>query len=229
MIFRNREEAGQRLAVHLKKYAHRTDVIVLGVPRGGIPVAYEVAAAWSLPLDVFVLRKLGVPGHAELAFGAIGSGGVRFLNSQVVEQMGISAAEIAAVTGIEREELDRRERLYRGNRPSPDVHGKTVILVDDGVATGASLTAGIQALKQMRPAAIVVATPVIPRGTRDRLRGEVDAVVCVATPDPFYGVGQFYENFSQVSDKEVIELLERAWRVQVEIKETAGAVPGGAR
>lgn len=210
MIFRNREEAGQRLASRLSKYRNRDDVIVLGVPRGGIPVAFEVATALHLPLDIFVLRKLGVPGHEELAFGAVGSGGVRVLNSRVVQELGISQLDIASVTGAEREELERRERLYRGNCPPLDVQGRTVILVDDGIATGASLMAATHALRKMKPAAIVLATPIAPRTTCDRLRREVDEVVCVEMPEPFYGVGQFYDDFSQVSDKEVKQLLERA-------------------
>jgi putative phosphoribosyl transferase len=210
MIFRNREEAGQRLASRLSKYGSRDDVIVLGVPRGGIPVAFEVATALHLPLDIFVLRKLGVPGHEELAFGAVGSGGVRVLNSRVVQELGISQLDIASVTSAEREELERRERLYRGNRPPLDVLGRTVILVDDGIATGASLMAATHALRKMKPAAIVLATPIAPRTTCDRLRREVDEVVCVEMPEPFYGVGQFYDDFSQVSDEDVNQLLERA-------------------
>ena len=211
MIFRNRREAGQRLALRLGKYANRSDVIVLGVPRGGLPVAFEVAASLKAPLDVFVLRKLGVPGHEELALGAIGSGGVRVLNSSVIEHLGISELDIAAVTRAETEELHRRERLYRENRPPLDVHGRTVILVDDGIATGSSLLAAVQAIRQMQPAAIVVATPVAPRTTRNRLAKEVDDVVCVEMPEPFYGVGQFYADFSQVSDEEVNELLRKSW------------------
>jgi putative phosphoribosyl transferase len=229
MIFKNRVEAGRKLASRLKNYANHDDVIVLGVPRGGIPVAFEVATALNLPLDIFVLRKLGVPGHEELAFGAIGSGGVRVLNPSVVEQLGISDLDIAAVTRAETEELGRRERLYRGDRPLLDVQGKTVILVDDGVATGASLMAGIQALRQLNPAAIVVATPVAPRATCERLQREVAEVVCVESPEPFYGVGQFYHDFSQVSDEEVNELLGRAPRQRTEEHQAAGATPRGSR
>ncbi|MFI5059414.1 MAG: phosphoribosyltransferase [Candidatus Acidiferrales bacterium] len=212
MIFKNRQEAGQRLASRLVKYANREDVIVLGVPRGGVPIAFEVATSLNLPLDIFVLRKLGVPGHEELAFGAIGSGGVRVLNANVVEQMGISDLDIAVVTRAEKEELERRERLYRGSRPPLDVHGRTVILVDDGIATGSSLRAAIRALREMKPAAIVIATPVAPERTCNRLRHEVEELVCVEMPEPFYGVGQFYHDFAQVSDEEVNELLERASR-----------------
>lgn len=210
MIFSNREEAGRKLASHLAKYADRPDVIVLGVPRGGVPIAYEVATRLHLPLDVFVLRKLGVPGHEELAFGAIGSGGVRVLNSEVVEELGITAHAISSVTRAERRELERRERLFRGDRPPLDVNGRIVILVDDGIATGASVRAAIAALRQMEPAAIVIATPVAPLRTCNLLQPEVDDLVCLEMPEPFYGVGQFYHDFSQVSDEEVSELLDRA-------------------
>lgn len=212
MIFRNRKEAGQRLASRLEKYANREDVIVLGVPRGGVPIAFEVAQALNLPLDIFVLRKLGVPGHEDLAFGAIGSGGVRVLNANMVEQLGISDLDIALVTRAEREELERREGVYRGNRSPLDVHGRTVILVDDGIATGSSLRAAIHALRPMKPAAIVIATPVAPPSTVRRLQHEVDELVCVEMPEPFYGVGQFYHDFSQVSDEEVNELLDHAFQ-----------------
>jgi putative phosphoribosyl transferase len=212
MIFKNRQEAGQRLASRLGKYANREDVMVLGVPRGGVPVASEVAAALNLPLDIFVLRKLGVPGHEELAFGAIGSGGVRVLDREVVKSVGLSDSVIELVTRAERTELARREQIYRGGRPPLDVRGKTVILVDDGIATGSSLRAGVRALRQMQPAAIVIAAPVAPRSTVNRLRREVDDVVCAAIPERFYGVGQFYHDFSQVSDEEVNELLDRASR-----------------
>jgi len=212
MIFRNRAEAGQRLAASLAKFKNREDVIVLGVPRGGVPIAFEVATTLNLPLDIFVLRKLGVPGHEELAFGAIGSGGVRVLNTSVVEQCGISDLEIASVTRAEEEELERRERLYRGSRPRLDVRGWTVILVDDGIATGSSAMAAIRALRQMKPTAVVIATPVAPQHTCDLLRREVDELLCVEMPEPFYGVGQFYRDFAQVSDEEVNELLDRASR-----------------
>jgi len=210
MIFTNRQEAGRVLAERLGTYANREDVVVLGVPRGGVPVAFEVASALGVPLDIFVLRKLGVPGHEELAFGAIGSGGARVLNTDVVNKLGVSEQEIAVATKEEARELERRERLYRGNRPPLNVEGFTVILVDDGIATGASLRVAIQALRKLKPAALVVATPVAPRTTYHSLRPEVDDLVCARIPDPFYGVGQFYEDFSQVSDEEVIALLERA-------------------
>jgi len=221
MIFTDRREAGRALAKLLKDFADRKDVLVLGVPRGGVPVAYEVATALGVPLDIFVLRKLGVPGHEELAFGAIGSGGVRILNVDIVEKLGISEADIAAVTKEEVAELMRRERLYRGDRVPLEVQGQTVILVDDGVATGASLRAGIQAMRKLRPAAIVVATPVAPRTTCKELRQEVEELVCAQIPEPFFGVGQFYEDFSQVTDAEVIELLKHAWGTRIKTKSHA--------
>lgn len=214
MIFRNRQDAGMRLALHLGKYANRPDVIVLGVPRGGVPVAFEVATALNLPLDVFVLRKLGVPGHEEFAFGAIASGGVRVLDREITESLGLSVLTIEAVTREEKAELARRERIYRAGWPRLDVRGKTVILVDDGIATGASLAAGVRALRQLQPATIVIAAPVAPQDTINRLRREADDVVCVAIPERFRGVGQFYYDFSQVSDEEVNELLMIASRQQ---------------
>jgi predicted phosphoribosyltransferase len=216
MIFRNRQEAGQRLAAHLGKYANRQDAIVLGVPRGGVPIAFEVARALNLPLNVFVLRKLGVPGHEEFAFGAIGSGGVRVLDREVVEALGLSILMIEAVTQVERAELARREQIYRGGRPPLDVRGQTVILVDDGIATGASVTAGVRTLRQMQPAAIVIAAPVVPLAAVNRLRREVDDVVCAEIPETFFGVGQFYDDFSQVSDAEVNELLKTSSRQHAE-------------
>ncbi len=214
MIFRNRQDAGQRLALRLGKFANRDDVIVLGVPRGGIPIAFEVATTLNLPLDVFVLRKLGVPGHEEFAFGAIGAGGVRVLDKQVVESLRLSDAVVDLVTRVERAELARREEIYRGGRPQLDVRGKTVILVDDGIATGSSLRAGVCALRQMQPAAIVIAAPVAAPTSVNRLKREVDDVICVAAPEKFHGVGQFYEDFSQVPDAEVITLLKSAARQQ---------------
>ena len=212
MIFANRTEAGQELALRLRKYANRDDVIVLGAPRGGVPVAFEVATDLKAPLDVFVLRKLGVPGREELAFGAIASGGVRILDRDTVEGLGITGLDIERVTRAEKQELERRERAYRGGRPPLDVSGLTVILVDDGIATGSSMRAAIRALRQMKPARIVIAVPVAPPSTCNRLQFEVDELVCLEMPEPFYGVGQFYDDFSQVSDEEVKELLDSASR-----------------
>lgn len=212
MIFPNRIEAGRRLALMLHKYANRKNVIVLGIPRGGVSVAFEIARTLKAPLDVLVLRKLGVPGHEELGFGAIASGGIRALNSEIVEALRISPWDIEVVTEREARELKRREHAYRGRRPALDVKRRTVILVDDGIATGSGMRAALDALRQMKPAQIVVAVPVAPASTCDHLRGEVDELICLATPEPFYGVGQFYCDFSQVSDEEVNELLDRASR-----------------
>ena len=214
MLFRNRAEAGQTLAALLMGYADRPDVIVLGLPRGGVPVAYEVARALHAPLDVFLVRKLGVPGHEELAMGAIAMGGVRVLNTAVVESLGIPESAIAAVTAREQRELARRDRLYRGDRPPPDVRGRIVILVDDGMATGSTQRAAVAALRPLGPARIVVAVPVAAPSTCQELRALVDEVVCARTPDPFYAIGIWYQDFSQTSDDEIRDLLARssAWR-----------------
>ena len=186
MIFANRKEAGRSLAWRLEKYMDRDDVVVLGIPRGGVPVAFQVAEVLHAPLDVFLLRKLGVPGHEELAFGAIASGGIRVLDRQTVRALAISDADIESVTAQEQKELKRRELAYRGDRPALSVEAKTVILVDDGIATGSSLLAGIRALRQLRPAKIVIAVPVAPPAACKRLAYEVDEFVCVATPEPFH-------------------------------------------
>jgi predicted phosphoribosyltransferase len=210
--FRDRREAGQALADKLGAYARRGDVVVLALPRGGVPVAYEVARALRAPLDVFVVRKLGVPGHEELAMGAVATGGVRVLNDQVVQGFQITTDVLESVTAWERRELGRRERLYRGERQAPDVRDKTVILVDDGLATGATMQAAIAALRQQAPSRIVVAVPTAARETCEALRPAVDDVVCATTPDPFYAVGLWYEDFSQTTDDEVRDLLARAAR-----------------
>lgn len=216
MIFANRKEAGRQLALRLKRYANRDDVVVLGAPRGGVPVAFEIATVLRAPLDVFVLRKLGVPGREELAFGAIASGGVRVLDVDTVRLLGLTAPEIEQVTQAEKWELERREHKYRGGRPPLHVTGLTVILVDDGIATGSSMRAAIRSLRQMKPAALVIATPVAPSATCHHLKPEVDELICLEMPEPFFGVGQFYADFSQVSDEEVTELLDRASRQQLE-------------
>ena len=218
MIFANRTEAGQQLALRLRKYANRVDVIVLGAPRGGVPVAFEVATQLRVPLDVFVLRKLGVPGREEFAFGAIASGGVRIVDRDTVEGLGITGLDIERVTRAEEKELERRERAYRGGRPPLDVNGLTVILVDDGIATGSSMRAATRALRQMKPARIVIAVPVAPRSTCNRLQFEADELVCLEMPEPFYGVGQFYDDFSQVSDEEVKDLVDNASRQRRELQ-----------
>jgi len=207
--FRDRREAGRLLAAHLSAYAKRPDVLVLALPRGGVPVAAEVASALGAPLDVFVVRKLGVPGHEEYALGAIATGGVRVLNEEVVQALRIPDHVIDALAGREQEELARRERVYRGHRPPPDVRGRTVILVDDGLATGATMHAAIRALRQQQPARIVVAVPTASPETCAELKTEVDDVICATTPDPFYAVGLWYEDFSQTTDEEVRELLAR--------------------
>ena len=208
--FRDRREAGRVLAERLRSYAGRADVIVLGLPRGGVPVAYEVAQALRVPLDVFIVRKLGVPGHEELAMGAIASGGVRVLNEDVVRQLPQPERVIEQVTAEETRELERREIEYRDGRVAPDLSGKTVILVDDGLATGATMRAAVTALKRLAVAAIVVGAPVAAPETCAEFRREVDEIVCPITPEFFRGVGQFYEDFSQTTDEEVRELLARA-------------------
>lgn len=209
MLFRDRFDAGCQLAKRLETYAGRDDAIILGIPRGGVPVAFQVAAALAAPLDVFVLRKLGVPWQEELAFGAIASGHIRLLNQEIVEATGLTELDIERVTAAEKKELERREQLYRDGRPALDVKGLAVILVDDGIATGSSIRAGIAALRQVKPARLVVAVPVAPRFACERLRAEVDEFVCLHQPEEFYAVGQFYEDFAPVSDEEVRELLSR--------------------
>ena len=208
--FRDRREAGRLLASKLAAYANRPDVLVLALPRGGVPVADEVARALGAPLDVFLVRKLGVPGHEELAMGAIASGGVRVLNQEIVRALRIPDEVIEAVAAQEQQELARRERLYRGDRPPPDVRERTVILVDDGLATGATMHAAVQALRQQQPARIVVAVPIAAPETCAELSGEVDDIVCAATPQPFHAVGLWYADFSQTTDDEVRDLLARA-------------------
>jgi predicted phosphoribosyltransferase len=211
-LFRDRREAGRLLATKLTNYASHPDVLVLALPRGGVPVAYEVASALGAPLDVFVVRKLGLPGYEELAMGAVASGGARVLNDQVVKRVGIPDHVVDAVATRELQELKRRERLYRGGRPPPDVRGRTVILVDDGLATGATMHAAIKALRQQQPARIVVAVPTAAPETCDELRAKVDEVICAITPEPFYAVGLWYEDFSQTTDDEVRDLLARSVR-----------------
>ncbi|MBZ5661567.1 MAG: phosphoribosyltransferase [Acidobacteriia bacterium] len=207
MIFHDRAEAGRALAHRLESNEHENNVIVLGIPRGGVPVAFEVAAKLHAPLDVFVVRKLGVPGHEELGFGAIASGGMRFLDSEIMEAVGISGEAVEEVTARETQELQRRERAYRGGRSPLGVEGKTVILVDDGIATGSSMQVAISALRAMQAAQIVVAVPVAPVSTCRRLRTQLDDLVCVQMPTFFHAIGEFYEDFSQVSDEEVTDLL----------------------
>lgn len=208
--FRDRSEAGQVLAQELRAYAGREDVIVLALPRGGVPVAFEVARALQAPLDVFVVRKLGVPGHEELAMGAIASGGVLVLEPTVIEDLAIPPDVVADVAAREEQERLRREREYRGDRPEPDVRGRTVILVDDGLATGSTMRAAVAALRKLQPARIVVAVPVAAPSACADLAPEVDDIVCARTPEPFRSVGSWYLEFSQTTDDEVRELLARA-------------------
>lgn len=210
MIYRDRTEAGRRLASQLSDYADRPDVLVLALPRGGVPVAFEVAQALRAPLDIFLVRKLGVPGHEELAMGAIATGGVLVINEEVVNYLRVPEAVIDAVAADELQELERRERVYRGMRPAPDVKDKTVILVDDGLATGSTMRAAARALRQQHPARIVVAVPVSAAQTCDEYRMGVDEIVCAVTPEPFHAVGMWYEDFSQTTDEEVRSLLKEA-------------------
>jgi putative phosphoribosyl transferase len=216
MLFKDRADAGRKLAQELPGYGSRTDVIVLGLPRGGVPVAFEVAKALEAPLDIFLVRKLGAPGQKELAMGAIAPGGVRVLNHDVVQALNISDEIIETIAAEEQQELERREQAYRGDRPKPDVRGRTLILVDDGLATGASMRAAVIALRGQEPARIIVAVPTAAPETCEALKGEVDEIVCVATPQPFLGIGASYDEFSQMTDEEVRELIEQEGAVKGE-------------
>jgi predicted phosphoribosyltransferase len=209
-VYADRREAGAALAVELRKYRGASDVAVLALPRGGVPVAYEVARALEAPLDVFVVRKLGAPGHRELAMGAIASGGVRVLNRDVIGWYGISPAAIESTAREELAELERRERAYREGREALDVRGKVVLLVDDGLATGSTMKAAVQAVRQRGPARIVVAVPVGAPGSCAEMQELADEVVCARTPEDFAAVGQFYADFEQTSDAEVRELLRES-------------------
>jgi putative phosphoribosyl transferase len=208
--FPNRAEAGRLLAEKLEKYADRNDVIVLGLPRGGVPVAYEVARALGVPLDVFIVRKLGVPGFEELAAGAIASGGVRVLNEDVLRALPNADEIIESVTAKETAELERREKSYRDDRPAPELRDRVVILVDDGLATGATMRAAVKALRQRGVAKIVVAVPVGPPDTCREFEDQADETICASAPEFFQAVGQYYEDFSQTSDEEVRDLLAGA-------------------
>lgn len=209
--FHDRTEAGRSLGAELKrKYDGRPDALVLALLRGGVPIGYEVARALGAPLDVFVVRKLGVPGHEELAMGAIASGGVRVLNEEVLRYAAISRQAIDAVAAREQKELERRERSYRGSKPPLSISGKTIFVVDDGLATGSTMRAAVRALRQMDAKEVIVAVPVAAAETCEEFRGEVDAIVCLRTPAMFQAVGLWYEDFSQTTDEEVHALLERA-------------------
>ena len=208
--FSNRTEAGKMLAEKLTAYTNRKDVLVMALPRGGVPVGYEVAKALNAPLDVCIVRKLGVPSHKELAMGAIASGGVRILNYDVVGWLNISSGTIEEVATHELRELQRRDRVYRGDRPPPNVKDNTIILVDDGIATGSTMRAAIAILHQQKPAQIVIATPVAPFSACQELQALVDEVVCILMPEPFYAIGLWYENFTQTTDAQVRQLLEKS-------------------
>lgn len=209
-LFKDRHDAGKQLAGRLSRYAGDTHAVVLALPRGGVPVAFEVAAALRFPLDVFLVRKLGVPGHEELAMGAVASGGIRVLNEEVIQSLSISEKQIAAVATQEEQELRRRQAAYRGDRPEPQIEGKTIILIDDGVATGASMRAAVAAIRKTGPTRIVVAVPTAASETCEAFGREVEEMICLHTPQPFYSVGQWYEDFSQTTDREVVDLLRRA-------------------
>ncbi|MGO8717907.1 MAG: phosphoribosyltransferase family protein [Acidobacteriaceae bacterium] len=228
MTFRDRTDAGRQLAQRLGVYANREDVVVLGIPRGGVIVAFEVAQVLNVSLDILLSRKLGVPGQEELAFGAIAVGDGRYLDQRIIEAMGVSEEEIERVTQKASKTLQQRALLYRGDRPSLEVAGKTVILVDDGIATGASVYAAIRALRQMKPASLVLAVPVAPVATCAWLKTEVDQFVCVYAPEQFYAVGQFYAWFPQVGDDEVQDLLRQAERSPVTKSSTVESSPGGS-
>lgn len=207
--FRDRREAGEALADELRQYAGRPDTLILALPRGGVPVAAAIAEQLDLPMDIFLVRKLGLPGHEELAMGAIASGGITVMNPDVLRMVHVGDKAIEMVTRRELAELERREREYRGERPEPQLEGKTVILVDDGLATGSTMRAAVMALRERNPREIVVAVPVAAPETCDEFRQQVDEIVCALTPDPFHAVGLWYEDFSQTTDAEVRELLRR--------------------
>ena len=208
--FRDRHDAGRRLAERLTKYAGRDDVVVLALPRGGVPVGFEVARALDAPLDVMVVRKLGVPGQEELAMGAIASGGVRVLNEEVIQMLHLPDESIARVAASESDELERRETAYRGDRPMPELEGRTVILVDDGVATGSTIRAAIAALREQRPGRLVVAVPTAPPEVCELLRQEADELICLLSPENFMAISIWYDEFGQVEDDEVRSLLDAA-------------------
>lgn len=210
--FENRTAAGRALAEALPTYRGRSDVIVLALPRGGVPVGFEIASALPAALDLLTVRKLGLPGHVELAMGAIASGGVRVLNEQVIHYSGVTDVDIDRVAEREQAELERRERAFRGRRPRPELGGRCAIIVDDGIATGATMQAAVEGVRQQRPSEVVVAVPVAPPEAVERLGQSADKVITLATPEPFDAIGQWYRDFEQTSNEEVIDLLNRAWK-----------------
>jgi len=220
-LFRNRVDAGKRLAVDLAGYAERADVVVLGLPRGGIPVAEQVAVGLGATLDVFVVRKVGVPGHEELAMGAVASGGVRVVNREVLDDLAVDDETFRRAVERERAEVERRERRYRGDREPAELADKIVILIDDGLATGASMHAAVEAVRVHRPARIVIAVPVASRAACDELRSLADAVICAITPEPFFAVGQWYEDFSPTTDDNVRQALARHGRQEERLEPSA--------
>lgn len=212
MLFYDRKDAGERLAKQLQGYAKRSDAIVLALPRGGVPVAFEVAKALQLPLDVFLVRKLGTPGQEELAMGAIASDNIEVLNEDIIQQLRIPREMIDRVKAEQEAVLEERNRRYRGDRPAPKIKDQTVILIDDGIATGATIRVAIKAIKKLGCRHLIVAVPVAPESTIQQLRNEVDEIYCLETPEPFFAIGNWYENFSQTSDEEVQSLLSKAAR-----------------
>ncbi len=226
MRYRDRRDAGRQLADALRGSVSGTDAVVLGLPRGGVPVAYELAVALTAPLDIFLVRKLGVPGHEELAMGAIASGGIRILNRDVIADLHVPPEEVERVTAAERSELQRRERVYRGTRPEQSVEGKTVFLVDDGLATGATMAAAVEGLRTQRPRRIIAAVPVASREAVNLIERRADRCVALFVPNPFYGVGTWYTDFTQTSDDEVRALLQAAAR-EISPASRIGAASGG--
>ena len=208
--FRNRRDAGRVLAQKLSAFANRSDVLILALPRGGVPVAYEVALALNIPLDIMIVRKLGLPGREELAIGAIASGGIRVVNDDIIRVLSIPKEIVNVVVQRELQELERREHMYRGDRPAPDLRDRTVILIDDGLATGASMRAAVAALRSQHPARIVIAVPTAAPEACKALEFDVNEIVCAITPEPFLGVGRWYEDFSQVTDEQVQKFLLEA-------------------
>ncbi|MCS6849232.1 MAG: phosphoribosyltransferase [Anaerolineae bacterium] len=221
--FRDRSQAGQLLARRLRRYAGRSDVVVLALPRGGVPVAYEIASALKVPMDVFIVRKLGVPGEEELAMGAIASGGVRVLSRELIEELGLTDEDVERVAARELAELQRRERVFRGDRPFPNLEGRIVILVDDGIATGATMRAAIRAVRAHRPARVSVAVPVGAPQALEALQDEADELICLLSPEVLMGIGAWYQDFSQLTDAEVIAYLQRGHADAVSAGEQAQA------